>query len=109
MMQLATEITTFTCICCPLGCQLEAAFDERGGVAEVSGNTCGRGAEYAKREATAPERMVTAVLPVEGCLEPVSVKTASPVHLAAPVAAGDVVVADACGTGVDVVATKSVP
>ena len=108
MMQLATEITTFTCICCPLGCQLEAAFDERGGVAEVSGNTCGRGAEYAKREATAP----------------VSVKTASPVpkarvadvlaaclsaHLAAPVAAGDVVVADACGTGVDVVATKSVP
>ena len=37
MMQLATEITTFTCICCPLGCQLEAAFDERGGVAEVSG------------------------------------------------------------------------
>ncbi|WP_269446290.1 DUF1667 domain-containing protein [Gordonibacter pamelaeae] len=30
-------------------------------------------------------------------------------HLAAPVAAGDVVVADACGTGVDVVATKSVP
>lgn len=124
MMQLATEITTFTCICCPLGCQLEAAFDERGGVAEVSGNTCERGAEYAKREATAPERMVTAVLPVEGCLEPVSVKTASPVpkarvadvlaaclsaHLAAPVAAGDVVVADACGTGVDVVATKSVP
>ena len=67
---------------------------------------------------------MTAVLPVEGCLEPVSVKTASPVpkarvadvlaaclsaHLAAPVAAGDVVVADACGTGVDVVATKSVP
>ena len=48
-MQLATEITTFTCICCPLGCQLEAAFDERGGVAEVSGNTCGRGAEYARR------------------------------------------------------------
>ncbi|MFR8299625.1 MAG: DUF1667 domain-containing protein [Gordonibacter urolithinfaciens] len=30
-------------------------------------------------------------------------------RLAAPVAAGDVVVADACGTGVDVVATKSVP
>ena len=68
--------------------------------------------------------MVMAVLPVEGCLEPVSVKTASPVpkarvadvlaaclsaRLAAPVAAGDVIVADACGTGVDVVATKSVP
>lgn len=70
MMQLATEITTFTCICCPLGCQLEAAFDERGGVAEVSGNTCGRGAEYAKREATAPERMVTAVLPWRAAWSP---------------------------------------
>ena len=79
MMQLATEITTFTCICCPLGCQLEVSFDEQGSVAEVSGNTCGRGAAYAEREAAAPERMVTAVLPVEGCLEPVSVKTASPV------------------------------
>lgn len=124
MMQLATEITTFICICCPLGCQLEVSFDEQGSVAEVSGNTCGRGAAYAEREAAAPERMVTAVLPVEGCLEPVSVKTASPVpkarvadvlaaclsaRLAAPVAAGDVVVADACGTGVDVIATKSVP
>ena len=124
MMQLATEITTFTCICCPLGCQLEVALDEQGGVAEVTGNTCKRGADYAAREATAPERMVTAVLPVEGCLEPVSVKTSAPVpkdlmadvlsacsaaRLAAPVAAGDVVVADVCGTGVAVVATKSVP
>ena len=123
MMQLATEITTFTCICCPLGCQLEAAYDERGGVAEVSGNTCGRGAEYAKREATAPERMVTAVLCVSGCLEPVSVKTQRPVpkaamrdvlaaiaalDLSAPVSAGDVLIEDVCGTGVPVVATKSV-
>lgn len=123
-MQFATDIVTFTCICCPLGCRVEVTLDENGQVAEVSGYTCKRGADYAAQEAVAPERMVTAVLPVEGCLEPVSVKTASPVpkarvadvlaaclsaRLAAPVAAGDVIVADACGTGVDVVATKSVP
>ena len=123
-MQLATEIRTFTCICCPLGCVLEVSFDEQGGVAEVAGNTCKRGADYAVREATAPERMVTTVLTVSGCLEPLSGKTATPVpkdrvadvlaacaavHLAAPVAAGEVVIADVCGTGVSEIASKSVP
>ena len=35
-MQVATEITTFTCICCPLGCRLEVSFGEDGQV-EVEG------------------------------------------------------------------------
>lgn len=123
MMQLATDIATFTCICCPLGCEIEVSFDEEGRVADVAGNTCKRGADYATKEATGPERMVTAVLPVAGCLEPVSVKTASPVpkalvrdvldaiaalELDAPVAAGEQLIADVCGTGAAVVATKSV-
>lgn len=58
--------------------------------------------------------MVTAVLPVSGCLEPVSAKTQRPVpkaamkdvlaavaalRLDAPVAAGDVLIEDVCGTG----------
>lgn len=123
-MQVATEIASFTCICCPLGCPLEVSFDERGEVADVSGNTCARGAAYAVREATASERMVTAVVCAAGCLEPLSVKTARPVpkervaevlaaclsaQVEAPVAEGAVVIADVCSTGVDVVATKSVP
>ena len=93
------------CICCPLGCRIEVALDENGQVSEVSGYTCKRGADYAAQEAVAPERMVTAVLCVSGCLEPVSVKTQRPVpkaamkdvlaavaalRLDAPVAAGDV-------------------
>ena len=97
--------------------------DENGQVSEVSGYTCKRGADYAAQEAVAPERMVTAVLCVSGCLEPVSVKTQRPVpkaamkdvlaavaalRLDAPVAAGDVLIEDVCGTGVAVVATKSV-
>ena len=73
-MQFATDVSTFTCICCPLGCSIEVSFDESGAVAEVSGHTCKRGADYAAQEAVAPERMVTAVLCVEGCLEPVSVE-----------------------------------
>ncbi|WP_270299540.1 DUF1667 domain-containing protein [Eggerthella sinensis] len=82
-MQFATDIVTFTCICCPLGCRVEVTLDENGQVAEVSGYTCKRGADYAAQEAVAPERMVTAVLPCGGCLEPVSVKTQRPVPKAA--------------------------
>lgn len=122
-MQFATDIAAFTCICCPLGCRVEVTLDESGQVADVSGYTCKRGAEYAAQEAVAPERMVTAVLCVSGCLEPVSVKTQRPVpkaamrdvlaaiaalDLSAPVEAGEVLIEDVCGTGVPVVATKSV-
>lgn len=122
-MQFATDIAAYTCICCPLGCRIEVALDENGQVSEVSGYTCKRGADYAAQEAVAPERMVTAVLCVSGCLEPVSVKAQRPVpkaamkdvlaavaalRLDAPVAAGDVLIEDVCGTGVAVVATKSV-
>lgn len=122
-MQFATDIAAYTCICCPLGCRIEVALDENGQVSEVSGYTCKCGADYAAQEAVAPERMVTAVLCVSGCLEPVSVKTQRPVpkaamkdvlaavaalRLDAPVAAGDVLIEDVCGTGVAVVATKSV-
>ena len=82
-MQFATDIAAYTCICCPLGCRIEVALDENGQVSEVSGYTCKRGADYAAQEAVAPERMVTAVLCVSGCLEPVSVKTQRPVPKAA--------------------------
>lgn len=122
-MQFATDISMFTCICCPLGCCIEVALDEDGRVADVSGYTCKRGAEYAAQEAVAPERMVTAVLSVAGCLEPVSVKTERPVpkavmldvlaavarlDLAAPIEAGDMLIENVCDTGTAVVATKSV-
>lgn len=117
---------TYTCICCPLGCQLTvmlsqtpAGLDATG----VVGYTCRRGKDYARQEATHPSRMVTAAVPVEGRLLPASVKTASPIpknkmlhvaeeirrlRLAPPVREGQVVVEDVCETGVPVIATKSV-
>lgn len=45
----------------------------------MSGNVCKRGERYAHQECIAPERMVTAVIPVEGRTMPVSVKTRSPI------------------------------
>lgn len=111
-----------TCINCPVGCRVQVTM-EAGTVTQVSGNQCKRGEVYARQECVAPQRMLTAVLPVQGSEEPLSVKTASAIpkalifacmqalaqtELIAPVAAGAVVLKNICGTGVDVVATKSV-
>ena len=41
-----------TCIRCPMGCAIHVEM-ENGQVVSVTGNTCPRGAEYAKSEATA--------------------------------------------------------
>ena len=115
---------TLTCIRCPKGCQVTVTL-EGGQVTAVTGNGCPRGDAYARKEVTDPTRVVTTVVPVSGSAvaRMVSVKTAgdvpkakvldvvralSGVSMAAPVHIGDVVLADVCGTGVDVVATKDV-
>ena len=111
-----------TCINCPVGCRMTVTL-ENGAFVSVTGNTCKRGEVYARQECIAPQRMVTAVIPVKGASMPLSVKTRTPipkalisrcmqelaaVEISAPVAAGSVVLADVCGCGVDVIATKSV-
>lgn len=120
---MGAEIRELTCINCPLGCQLTVTMHEDGQI-EVAGNTCKRGETYGKKEVTNPTRIVTTAVPVVGSAEErmVSVKTASDVPKGkmfevvaalsdvvakAPIAIGDVVLADVAGTGVDVVATKS--
>ena len=120
----AVRDVTLTCIRCPKGCQVTVAL-EGGRVTAVTGNGCPRGDAYARKEVTDPTRVGTMVVPVSGSgvARMVSVKTAgdvpkakvldvvralSGVRLAAPVHIGDVVLADVCGTGVDVVATKDV-
>ena len=113
-----------TCIRCPLGCMLTASLREDGSVAEVSGNTCPRGAEYAKKELQNPTRMLTSTVAVRhGELPRVSVKTASDIpkerifdcmkviqslQVTAPVRMGEVLMEDIAGTGVALVATKTV-
>lgn len=117
----ANETKEFTCVQCPMGCPLVVTLED-GVVTRVSGNTCPRGRIYGEHEATHPERVVTALVGVEGDTHPLSVKTASAVprekiaevldailgtSARLPIEAGDVVIANVCGTGVDVVATKS--
>jgi len=117
------ETKEFTCIRCPLGCNVTATL-ENGKIVSITGNTCPRGAEYVTNELTDPRRIVTSLVKVEGGERPVvSVKTASDipkgkifdcleelkkVKLTAPVHIGDVVIVDVCGCGVNVVATGTV-
>jgi len=122
------ETREMICIGCPLGCPLTVAVEQKDGLLTeeaitVSGNTCKNGEIYAKKEVLHPERMVTSTVPVEGGVLPrVSVKTRTTVpkekifavmqeirraKLKAPVAIGDVVLADVAGTGVDVAATSA--
>lgn len=113
---------TVTCINCPVGCRMTVTLSDAGEFISVAGNTCPRGAAYARQECTLPERMITAVIPVEGSPVPLSVKTAAPVpksliqdvmrelgrvRLSLPVSAGQVIIADVLGTGSDIIATRS--
>ncbi len=111
-----------TCINCPVGCRMTVTLNDAGEVLSVAGNTCPRGDRYARQECTLPLRMITAVIPCENSATPLSVKTAQPVpkhlisavmeqlrlvRISAPVSAGQVVLPDVCGTGVNVIATRS--
>ena len=59
------EEKKLTCICCPMGCQLQVTIRD-GQVEKVEGNTCKRGAEYGKKEVTNPTRIVTTTVRVHG-------------------------------------------
>ncbi len=111
-----------TCINCPIGCRMTVSI-ENGKVVSITGNSCKRGIEYATQESIAPKRMVTAVVAVQGRKMPVSVKTRTPIpkdkifacmqaieslQVQPPVQMGEVLCPNVCGTGVDVIATKTV-
>ena len=111
-----------TCIGCPRGCTLKIELDGDGW--SVTGNTCPRGDAYARKEVTAPTRIVTSTVRVTGgTLAMVSCKTRSDipkgkifdvvralkdVEVPAPITIGQVLAENVAGTGVDVIATKGV-
>ncbi len=119
-----TETVNYLCIGCPLGCRLEVDAQD-GEVVEVRGYGCKRGQAFAVQEHTNPQRSVTTTVGVRGGRWPrLPVKTVDTVpkdlvidvcralhdlRVEAPVALGDVVLADVLGTGVDVVATRDMP
>ena len=115
-------VKRFTCVSCPQGCELEVTVQD-GQVLKLTGNACPRGEEYGRAEAISPQRVLTSLVSVRGSAQPGSCRTERsipkeliPQALAElraltvepPVRIGDVVLADVCGTGVNVIATRDV-
>lgn len=106
-----------------MGCLVTVELDGDA-IVSVSGHTCPRGESYARKEVTSPTRIVTSTVRVEGgARERVSCKTASDIPkdkiadvmrainaavAAAPVSIGDVLIPNAAGTGVSIIATANV-
>lgn len=119
-MKIKKELT---CIGCPMGCAVSVEL-ENGSIGAITGNSCPRGKDYAEKELTHPERTVTSTIPVAGGdLRMVPVRTASDIpkdkifeamaqvrsiHVQAPVKAGETIIKNIAGTGVDLIATRAV-
>jgi CxxC motif-containing protein len=112
------------CIGCPMGCHLQLAIED-GAINEVEGNECKIGPKYARQEFTDPRRMLSTTVACKDGLWPrLPVKTAEAIpkamvveiarglHLltvTAPVAIGAVIVENVGGTGISVIATRTMP
>lgn len=119
--KMAMETKVMNCIMCPMGCELTVTLDN-GKFVSVTGNSCPRGAKYAETEVTDPKRMLTTTVRIKGGLLPLlpvvsadvlpkgkiadCVAFLRNVTVEAPVQAGDVVVSNILGLGVDIIAGR---
>ena len=113
-------MTNLICITCPKGCHLPVDVEND---YAVTGNSCPRGAEYARNELLHPVRMITSTVRVQGAAIPrLPVKTDKPLpkekmfdcmqlintlNVQAPVKVGQVLAANILDTDVNIVATKT--
>ena len=108
------------CIVCPRGCHLQV--DEERDYA-VTGNACPRGAEYGVRELRHPVRTLTSTVVLQGGAHrrlpvrtngpipkqtiPAAMDAINQIQVEAPVHAGQVLCQDLAGTGVELIATRT--
>jgi CxxC motif-containing protein len=113
------------CIQCPIGCTVNVEYDGDS-IISITGNRCKKGEAYAKKEFVCSYRVLTSTVfckTTKGIL-PLPVKTDGEIPLemlreavkeirktvyTAPINAGDVVYENILNTGVNVIATKSMP
>ena len=110
------------CTVCPRGCRIMVEGDGEQ-VLSAEGYSCKRGLEYANTEYAHPVRILTTTVLVDGEFSDLlPVRSAQPLpkekvfecmdvirglRVTLPVKCYDVIVSDICGTGVDIVATKT--
>lgn len=110
------------CTNCPIGCPLTVEFED-GKILSITGNTCKNGITFGTNEVLCPKRTITTIVKMENRSGMLPVKSASElpkerifefmatingVVAKAPIKCGDVIISDIGGTGIDIVATKTV-
>jgi CxxC motif-containing protein len=117
------EITRLICITCPKGCTLEVQRD--GDTVLKVEQGCKRGHEYARRELVDPRRTISSTVKISGSrhpLLPVYTAEAFPkpripelmaalrqLAVKAPIRMNQVVLPDALGTGINILASRDMP
>jgi CxxC motif-containing protein len=112
----------FTCVICPLGCEIDVEL-QGGNVVSMEGNKCQKGKEFVLQEVEEPMRILTTTVPIKGAkwaMLPVRTDKAIPkrllfkvieqladIELQAPVKMYDVIVKDVAGTDANIVATRN--
>jgi len=114
------ETVKVICITCPKGCTLDVT--REGETIVKVANGCKRGHEYVRAELTDPRRMVATTVRVRGGIHPLlPIATSAPfpkpripellaeirkLEIEAPVTMGQVVLSNALGTGIDLIASR---
>ena len=117
-----TKTQTFLCVSCPVGCSLTVE-EEGGALVALSGEGCPRGRRYAETELKDPRRTFAGTVAVSGGTLPVCpvrsrgeipkglladvARAVSQAVVEAPIVIGQVIIADVCGSGVDITASRS--
>ena len=112
---------SMTCICCPLGCNMEITKNHNEHA--VAGNKCLRGKKYAIEELTAPKRVITSTIKITDGLYPVIpvktdqgapkdkifeiMKILANTTSTTPIRTGDIIIENIANTEVNIVATKT--
>ena len=110
------------CVNCPVGCRLTVTV-ENDTVTAVTGNRCPRGKAYAETECIRPARILTTTVRIQGGIHRVlpviseqeipldqimdAMEAVRGVQVQAPVRVGDVIVENILGTGVNIIASRS--
>ena len=118
-----SEEKIITCIVCPIGCKILVKTDGKS-FELIEGNKCKKGIVYARSESLNPQRMLTSsILVVNGNWPLVSVKSSKPIpkykvldvlkivkktRVYAPIEIGQKLIENISGTGIDIIATKSI-
>ncbi len=114
-------VPEITCIVCPMGCRI--GVENPDGELKLSGAGCRRGEQYVRDEITCPKRMLTSVVMIENSRQLLPVKTAAPIpkeliftameeikkiQVRGKIEIGQVIKENLAGTGVALVAAKTV-